>query len=127
MFARPIWPGNGVSVTLRSLSLPLNAILFVGMSVGAEESAHRIKLVTGVSRSPMVKGIGPVFVLTLIVWLGMGVIVGGWLTALTETVKVRVTTLLLGPPSLTVTVIVALPLPLRAGVKFRVPVGLGLV
>ena len=35
--------------------------------------------------------------------------VGGWLTGLTVTVKVRETTLLLAPPSLTVTVMVAEP------------------
>ena len=35
--------------------------------------------------------------------------VGAWLTGLTVTVKVRETTLLLAPPSLTVTVMVAEP------------------
>jgi len=41
--------------------------------------------------------------------LASGSSVGGWLTGLTVTVNARETTLLLVPPSLTVTVIVAEP------------------
>ena len=64
---------------------------------------------------------------SLIVTLLIAFNVGAWFTGLTVTVKVRVTTLLLAPPSLTVTVIVALPNPLVAGVKRKVPVAFGLV
>ena len=47
--------------------------------------------------------------LSLIVRLASALSVGGWLTGLTVTVKARETMLLLVPPSLTVTVIVAEP------------------
>ena len=53
--------------------------------------------------------------------------VGAWLTPLTVTVKVRETMLLLAPPSLTVTVIVAEPNVEAAGVKVIEPVVPGLV
>ena len=53
--------------------------------------------------------------------------VGGSFTGLTVTVKVRVTILLLAPPSLTVTVMSADPKALGTGVKVRDPVALGLV
>src|SRR5690348_12013527 len=53
--------------------------------------------------------------------------VGGWFTGLMVTVKERVTILLLAPPSLTVTVIVAEPLALATGVKEREPMVAGLV
>ena len=56
----------------------------------------------------------------------MGFNVGGWLTGLTETVKVREMMLLLAAPSLTVTVMMAEPLALAAGVKVREPVVLAL-
>ena len=48
------------------------------------------------------------------------------MAALTATVKERETTLLLVPPSLTVTVMVAVPLALARGVKDKEPVALGL-
>ena len=47
---------------------------------------------------------------SLMVTLASAFSVGAWLTGLTVTVKVRETTLLLAPPSLTVTVMVAEPL-----------------
>ena len=46
---------------------------------------------------------------SLMVRLASALSVGGWLTGLTVTVKVRETMLLLAPPSLTVTVMVAEP------------------
>ena len=46
---------------------------------------------------------------SLMVTLASVLSVGAWLTGLTVTVKVRETTLLLVPPSLTVTVMVAEP------------------
>ena len=53
--------------------------------------------------------------------------VGAWLTGLTVTVKVCETTLLLVPPSVTVTVIVAEPNARATGVNLIEPVALGLV
>ena len=49
------------------------------------------------------------------------------MTGLTVTVKDWETVLLLTPPSFTVTLMVAEPLPLLAGVNVRVPVVFGLV
>src|SRR4051812_16019772 len=53
--------------------------------------------------------------------------VGGSFTGLTVRVKVRVVILLEAPPSLTFTVMSALPDALLAGVKLRVAVGSGLL
>ena len=64
---------------------------------------------------------------SLRVTLASALSVGAWLTGLTVTVKVRETTLLLAPPSLTVTVIVAEPKVEAAGVKVIEPVVSGLV
>ena len=52
--------------------------------------------------------------------------VGGSFTALTVTVKVRVVILLAAPPSLTLTVMVAVPAALGNGVKLNDPLGFGL-
>ena len=51
--------------------------------------------------------------------------VGGWLTGLTVTVKARLTMLLLAPPSLTVTVIVAEPKALAHGARVERAGGVG--
>ena len=53
--------------------------------------------------------------------------VGAWLTGLTVTVNVREKTLLLAPPSLTVTVMTAEPKARATGVNLMEPVALGLV
>ena len=63
----------------------------------------------------------------MMVTLARALSVGGWLTGLTVTAKVREIMLLLVPPSLTVTVMVAEPKPLATGVKVMEPVVLGLV
>ena len=63
---------------------------------------------------------------SLIVRLAMGSRVGGTLTGLTVTVNERTTVLLLAPPSLTVTEIVAEPKALAAGARLKLPVLLGL-
>ena len=62
----------------------------------------------------------------MIVRLAIGSRVGGTLTGLTVTVNERTTVLLLAPPSLTVTEIVAEPKALTAGVRLKVPVLPGL-
>ena len=64
---------------------------------------------------------------SLIVTLARALSVGDWLTALTVTVKERVTMLLLAPPSVTATVSVAEPNARATGVKAIVPVLFGLV
>ena len=64
---------------------------------------------------------------SLIVRLDNAVSVGVWFTGLTVTVKLREMILLLVPPSLTVTVIVAEPNARAAGVNLIEPVMPGLV
>ena len=64
---------------------------------------------------------------SLIVRLAILFNVGGLLKRFTVTVKVRVTVLFKDCPSLTVTVIVAEPVELAAGVNVKVPAALGLV
>src|SRR5215475_3867938 len=64
---------------------------------------------------------------SLTVRLAMGSNVGGTLTGLTVTVNDRTTVLLLVPPSLTVTEIVAEPKALATGARLNVPVAPGLV
>ena len=63
---------------------------------------------------------------SLMLRLASALSVGVWLTGLTVTVKERETTLLLVPPSLTVTVMVADPKARATGVKVIEPVVLGL-
>src|SRR4051794_8050168 len=63
---------------------------------------------------------------SLIVTFAIGSRVGESFTALTVARKVLVTTLLEPPPSLTVTVMVALPLAFAAGLRLRLPFAFGL-
>src|SRR5262249_59660286 len=63
---------------------------------------------------------------SLTVTLAMGSRVGAILTGLTVTVNERTTVLLLAPPSLTVTEMVAEPKALAAGIRLRLPVLFGL-
>ena len=76
-----------------------------------------VRLAAAVSTSPIVNASGPVVAPTLIVWFAMPVIVGASLTALTVTTKLLVTVYC---PSLTPTVIVAVPLWLVAGLTVTV-------
>src|SRR6266700_1293250 len=62
---------------------------------------------------------------SLMVRLASELRVGGWFTGLTVTVKAWVTMLLLVPPSLTLTVIVAVPKALAAGLNESEPVEFG--
>ena len=109
MLARPVWPDSGVIVTVRLLLLPPKAMSVGSTRVGLSELPESVRFAAGVSASPMVNemvGVAESMATTRLVMLEM---VGGVLTWLTVTAKVRETTLLLAPPSLTVTVIVAEP------------------
>src|SRR2546426_967107 len=92
-------------------------MLLVGTSVRFDEFFLNVRLPTGVSTSPTVKLNGPVELFTLIVWFAMLDIVGASFTALTVTTKL---VLALYCPSPTVTVIVAVPLWLAAGLTVTV-------
>ena len=63
MVVLPAWPGSGVTVRLRLVPLPLKTILVLGTSAGLEDWAVTSKLLTGVSASPTVNGIGGVVTL----------------------------------------------------------------
>ena len=77
-----------------------------GTSVGLDDVALSTRLDRAVSTSPTVKLIGPVEVFWLIVRSGILEIVGGSFTGVTVRTKLS---LAVASPSLTVTVIVALP------------------
>src|SRR2546422_236380 len=91
-------------------------MLLVGTSV-LDEPWLNVRLPTGVSTSPTVKLRGPVEVFTLIVWFAMPEIVGASFIALTASTKFVLT---LYCPSLTPTVIVAVPYWLAAGLTVTV-------
>ena len=91
------------------------------------DSAVSVRLPAAVSKSPTVNGISAVDMFWEMVWFAMSVMVGGSFWLLTVTAKVRLTVLFWLAPSLTVTVILAEPLALAAGVKLRTPEVLGLV
>ena len=79
-----------------------------GTRVGLEDALERVRFVTAVSRSPITKGIRAVAVFAAMTWSGMLEMVGGVLPmALTTRVKL---VLVLALPSLTVRVMVAMPL-----------------
>jgi hypothetical protein len=63
----PVNPGAGVTVTVRLLPLPPNTMLFVGTSDGFDEARPRVRLPSGVSGSPMTKGIAAVGVLVTVI------------------------------------------------------------
>jgi hypothetical protein len=106
--------------------LPPKTMLPCGIRVASDEVAERIRPVTDESTSRTVKGMAWEGVLAAVCWLAMTEMVGASLTAATETLKDRVVTLLLAWPSLTVTVMVALPLASASGVNLSVAVALGL-
>src|SRR5438046_2558154 len=101
-------------------------MLAFGTRVGLEEVAVRTRLVAALSTSPTTTGMGPIGVCAEVVWLAIGEMTGGSFTGLTVTVKVRLMTLLLLCPSLTVTVMRAIPLASVAGAKVKLPVLPGL-
>src|SRR4051812_46944559 len=117
MLAEPDWPAAGVTVTVRLAPLPPSAMLPCGTRVGFEEALLKARLARAVSGSPMVKLSGPVELSTPMLWLPMLEIVGGSLIAFTVTTKLL---LALYCPSLTITVIVAVPFWFAAGVTVTV-------
>jgi hypothetical protein len=111
---------------MRFVPLPSNKTLAFGTKVVLVELAVTVNRNGGVSTSATVNGM-VMGVSSLVLWLAMAEIVGGASTALTVTVKLRVTTLFERPPSFTVTVMVAVPVALVIGLNVNVPAPLGLV
>lgn len=58
MFALPVWPANGVIVTVRLLPVPANAMSAFLTSDWLDELADKARLPAAVSVSLIVKGIG---------------------------------------------------------------------
>ena len=104
--ATPLWLAAGVTVTVRLAPLPPKTMFAFGTNVGLDELPLTVKLPAAVSTSLTAKPIASVAVFTEILWLGMLEIVGASFTALTVSRKL---VLLLNEPSLTETVIVAVP------------------
>src|SRR5229473_3173702 len=122
----PNWFVAGTMVAMRIVPLPSNKTLAFGTKVVLVELAVTVNRNGGVSTSATMNGM-VTGVSSLVVWLATAEIVGGASTALTVTVKLRVTTLFERPPSFTVTVIVAVPVALVTGLNVNVPVPFGLV
>ena len=112
----------GRRFTVRLEPVPAMLMFPLGSNAGLDEDPVTSKLVAALSTSPTVKGIGPSCVFATVTWFANCEMTGASFTALTVTVKFWLTTLLLGWPSLTVTVIVLVPFALGSGAKLRTPV-----
>jgi hypothetical protein len=119
MVAAPVLPATGVTVTVRLAPLPPNTMFAVGTSVLDDEVAERLRLVGVVSASPIVNGIAAVAWPDIAVWGAIAEIVGAVFGAGAWTVKVNALFAVF-VPSLTVTVIVAVPDLPAAGVTVTV-------
>src|SRR6266571_4966942 len=118
MVAVPVWLRAGVTVTVRLAPEPPKTMLAAGTKVGLEEAPETIRLPATVCASPTVKAIGAVAVFWLVDRSAMLEIVGAvFAVALTVSTKLSLAVRL---PSLTVTVMVAVPVWLRAGVTVTV-------
>src|SRR6266516_4115978 len=117
MLAVPVSLGAGVTVTVRLLPLPPKTMFPSGTSVGLDEIPLNIKLPAAVSASPTVNPIGPTAAPAAVLWFAMLEMVGVSFIAFTVNTKLS---LALNCPSLTVTVIVAVPLWFDAGLTVTV-------
>ena len=107
----------GVAVSVRAAPEPPKIRFALGMSVGSEDVAATVSEPAAVSTSLIVKTSAPVALSSAMLVSAMSVIVGTSFTASTVTTKVS---LVVAVPSLTVTVIVAVPNWLAAGVAVSV-------
>ena len=124
MFATPVAPLSGAMLTVRFPAVPPRTMSPSCTRDGLDEVAVTVRLVAVVSVSLIVNGIAGVVVLTRMVRLVMAEMTG---RRFTVAVNVRVTMLLLVPPSSTVIVTVAEPDALATGVNESEPVAFGLV
>src|ERR1043166_2868701 len=114
----PLWLVAGVMMRARLVPLPPKTMFAVGTRVRLEEVPLTVRLAAAVSTSPIMKGITPVEVSSLMVWFGMAEMTGASFTELTVRRK-----LLLVPPlfvSVREIVIVAVPNWLASGVTVTV-------
>ena len=92
--------------TLRLASLPPNTMLASATSVASEDVPESVRLLAGVSGSPMVKAIAAVGIFSSVLWGPIALMVGGSFTALTVNTNVTEAS---RAPSLTVTVMSVVP------------------
>src|SRR5687768_4762261 len=110
----PLSPAAGVMTTFLVAPFPPpKTMLALGTSVTSEEVAETVRPLGSVCASPMVNAIGSVGVFSLVDCGPMAEIVGGVLTSLTVNTKLVVA---VRAPSLTVMVMVLVPLSPAAGV-----------
>ena len=119
MEAVPDLPAAGVTVTVRFAPEPPNTMLAVGTSVVDDDVPETVRLAAAVSASPIVNGIAAVAWPEATVCAAIVEMVGAVFGAGAWTVKVNAL-LVVFVPSLTVTVIVALPVLPDAGVTVTV-------
>src|SRR5207247_174308 len=118
MVAVPVWLRAGVTVTVRLAPDPPKTMLATGTKVGLEEAPETIRLPAAVCESPTVSVISVVAGFCAVVWSAMVEMVGAvFAGALTVSTKLSLAVRL---PSLTVTVMVAVPVWLSAGVTVTV-------
>ena len=110
----PDWLAKGVAFSVRFAPDPPKTRFALGIKPAFEEVALNTRLAAGVSASPTVKLRDPVALSSLICRSGRSEIVGGKFGVITVSVK---ESLALSAPSLTVTVIVAVPVCPAAGVS----------
>jgi hypothetical protein len=96
----------GVTVTVRFTPVPPNTMFAFGTNVVSLDVPLTVKLEAAVSKSPTVNEMAEVAVSSFVDWAAMSLIVGASLTAVTVNTNVSVA---VNVPSLTVTVIVAVP------------------
>src|SRR6266540_1016858 len=116
-FATPNWLVPGKRVTVRFVPAPVKEKLLVGVSARSVDEAVTTRSLPGVSMSNTVNAIGPVLVSSSTLRLVITEIVGGSFTSWTVRTNVS---LLESVPSLTVTLMVAMPDWFVAGVTVSV-------
>lgn len=113
----PVWPGAGVTVTVRLAPLPPKTMLAVGTRVVFPLAPETVRIPAAVSMSPMVNGNAPVEAGSTTDWFARADMVGGSFTALTVNVNTVLTELV---PSLTEMVTVETPFWFATGVRVTV-------
>src|SRR6187551_3846029 len=109
----PLWPAAGVMTRLRLASVPPPKVMLAfGTNVTFDEVPETVNPVGCVSASPIVKAIGPAGVFSFVDCGAIAVMVGAVLALTVNTKFVEAVSV----PSLTVTVIVEVPLSPAAGV-----------
>src|SRR6266498_5571543 len=106
----PDWFGAGVRVMVRLVPLPPKAMRLVGTRAGSEEVTDNARASAVVSTSRMRNGMAAVAVSSSMTTSSMVEMVGGWLAVITGFTVRRKEVRLVAAPSVTWTVMVAVPL-----------------